>query len=102
RPRAPRALLSFPTRRSSDLGAGVTIGSHSASHPSFSDLTEEQQETELRESKLALEKGLGRAVDFFAYPYGDAGRDAAVSERLLRSEEHTSELQSLRHLVCRL
>src|SRR5947199_5708259 len=28
-----------------------------------------------------------------------AGRSAAL---LLRSEEHTSELQSLRHLVCRL
>src|SRR5262245_64124541 len=26
----------------------------------------------------------------------------AVPPRLLRSEEHTSELQSLRHLVCRL
>src|SRR5258705_6468797 len=28
--------------------------------------------------------------------------EAADSERALRSEEHTSELQSLRHLVCRL
>src|ERR1035438_10032618 len=26
----------------------------------------------------------------------------AAAERALRSEEHTSELQSLRHLVCRL
>src|SRR5947199_4399906 len=26
----------------------------------------------------------------------------AVSPRIVRSEEHTSELQSLRHLVCRL
>src|SRR5471030_3403956 len=30
------------------------------------------------------------------------GRHCAVSPRLRRSEEHTSELQSLRHLVCRL
>src|ERR1035438_10613846 len=28
--------------------------------------------------------------------------DSAVRERTIRSEEHTSELQSLRHLVCRL
>src|SRR5262245_3603444 len=27
---------------------------------------------------------------------------AAYRDRLIRSEEHTSELQSLRHLVCRL
>src|ERR1035441_9253678 len=26
----------------------------------------------------------------------------ALNEKVLRSEEHTSELQSLRHLVCRL
>src|SRR5690625_6141068 len=33
-----------------------------------------------------------------------AGRDAgaAEAERLMRSEEHTSELQSRGHLVCRL
>src|SRR5215472_19368847 len=28
--------------------------------------------------------------------------DVGVRWRILRSEEHTSELQSLRHLVCRL
>src|SRR5947199_7348636 len=31
-----------------------------------------------------------------------SNRDAARLERRQRSEEHTSELQSLRHLVCRL
>src|SRR5438045_7384203 len=29
-------------------------------------------------------------------------RDSAITGKSLRSEEHTSELQSLRHLVCRL
>src|ERR1035441_8182376 len=29
-------------------------------------------------------------------------RGNAICERVIRSEEHTSELQSLRHLVCRL
>src|ERR1039458_2055372 len=34
---------------------------------------------------------------------GRAGRDRCEAEATLpRSEEHTSELQSLRHLVCRL
>src|SRR5258705_10641842 len=32
---------------------------------------------------------------------GDAGR-VALGDAAPRSEEHTSELQSLRHLVCRL
>src|SRR5437899_7308225 len=29
-------------------------------------------------------------------------QDAKLGDRVQRSEEHTSELQSLRHLVCRL
>src|SRR5471030_3375016 len=36
---------------------------------------------------------------------GDSGRSNAPRSRMVamvRSEEHTSELQSLRHLVCRL
>src|SRR5258705_9097029 len=39
-------------------------------------------------------------------PRGAAGNDhrsiSHFQQHLLRSEEHTSELQSLRHLVCRL
>src|SRR5205814_4912167 len=31
-----------------------------------------------------------------------SGREAYPARQPLRSEEHTSELQSLRHLVCRL
>jgi peptidoglycan/xylan/chitin deacetylase (PgdA/CDA1 family) len=62
---------------------GVMIESHSASHPSFSTLSEVEHERELREAKEALEMGLGRKVEFFAYPYGDAGLDFARSQRLL-------------------
>src|SRR5262245_63575093 len=35
-------------------------------------------------------------------PVGDAGVPALPHHLVVRSEEHTSELQSLRHLVCRL
>src|SRR5215212_11652536 len=35
-------------------------------------------------------------------PRSRCGRASAASPRPARSEEHTSELQSLRHLVCRL
>src|SRR5437899_8046720 len=57
---------------------------------------------------------LGGVPDLFAgeevirlLPEGDLGRIAEVppigdGAVLARSEEHTSELQSLRHLVCRL
>src|SRR3989449_5840755 len=47
--------------------------------------------------RLAAEKGGGRPAVFhnLAYAYEQLGR-------LKRSEEHTSELQSRLHLVCRL
>src|SRR5439155_21339079 len=83
----PRHLHSFPTRRSSDLPQPGYCGCHSQT--------------------------LGRAL-----PFGPKAKtaDAAKSvscrrdeclcllaaERERRSEEHTSELQSRGHLVCRL
>src|SRR5262245_61121259 len=54
-------------------------------------------------------KDAGRLVAVFASPAGQAqtskvfvSYQAFKEWRLHRSEEHTSELQSLRHLVCRL
>src|SRR5258705_6005506 len=82
--RPPRSTL-FPTRRSSDLV--------------------EEGDRHFFLSLLAVADALGRVE-------GDAqvGRGIVVGEfhvhagagRDARSEEHTSELQSLRHLGCRL
>src|SRR5204862_4943220 len=74
-PPAPHALLSFPTRRSSDLRlAGPTEAVGAAS----------------RAGPLRCRSARGT----YSTPYG--------SRTHLRSEEHTSELQSRRDLVCRL
>src|SRR5690349_23549773 len=73
-----RDLHSFPTRRSSDLFGtkrGLFLACHDAWH--------------------------ARLAETFA----DASRDVPTEERfaaMARSEEHTSELQSRRDLVCRL
>src|SRR5262245_64272302 len=85
-----RVIPSFPTRRSSDLFA-----SHRA---------------RIRQP-LAGHMLIGRAlldrIDIAALP-DDYGIDitltltALATDAAIRSEEHTSELQSLRHLVCRL
>src|SRR5687767_15775312 len=79
---APRDLHSFPTRRSSDLNAYLKAG-----------------------AEMGV-IGLTVYVLFIASAY-TATR--AVRRRALRrpygaerSEEHTSELQSLAYLVCRL
>src|SRR5205814_9448919 len=75
---APGALHSSPTRRSSDL--------HSAQGPVG--LAAAVAVTEF----LTSSKTPGTVTEL---RHGDGRREP-------RSEEHTSELQSLRHLVCRL
>src|SRR5262245_63977494 len=81
----PQDLHSFPTRRSSDLNADDTVdrlgggtGVEAAGLAVARHLTAD-----------ALHDRLGRKRHFPKRVFG-------------RSEEHTSELQSLRHLVCRL
>src|SRR5690606_41844918 len=81
-----RALHSFPTRRSSDLNAKQTI-------------------------RIKLKAYDYRVIDRSAKKIIEAAeRTGAIiagpiplpTEKSLRSEEHTSELQSRENLVCRL
>src|SRR5689334_23932475 len=78
-----RDLHSFPTRRSSDLSvpAGPVIGS--GDYPAVDDTNPNDPSYD----------GVGRDGTF--------SFDSASSD-VVRSEEHTSELQSQFHLVCRL
>src|SRR5205823_12855424 len=82
-------LHSFPTRRSSDLGSSVlcstSVGMRMAGRTSRTSIAR------FIRARSAEAPGLARmnlAID--------------VRDVLPRSEEHTSELQSLAYLVCRL
>lgn len=79
----------FPKRRlmsASELRemstAGVTIGSHTRTHPRLPELDAEAKRSEIRGSKARLEDIIGRSVTTFAYPYGLFDDDAreAVEE----------------------
>lgn len=59
---------------------GFEIGSHSMTHPNMAEVSVEQARRELVESKKTLETQLGRAVRWFAYPFG--GRQHFSPERL--------------------
>src|SRR5207253_9878444 len=92
------ALHSFPTRRSSDLrriraGAGGQEVKIIAVTASVID--------DNRQGALA-----GGADDFMGKPFREAELfqklHAHLGVEYVRSEEHTSELQSRGHLVCRL
>src|SRR5205814_9738279 len=88
----PRDLPSFPTRRSSDL----SLSNHAFPHRSESKSGLHHFLMPLSFSRFF--SSLMNSCTSLKSMYTDAKRTYAT----LRSEEHTSELQSLRHLVCRL
>jgi peptidoglycan/xylan/chitin deacetylase (PgdA/CDA1 family) len=49
----------------------VTIGSHTLTHPILPRTPAAEIETEVRDSRRALEERLQRPIEFFAYPNGD-------------------------------
>lgn len=61
--------------------AVVTIGSHTLTHPVLPGTPPGEVETEVRESRKQLERGLQRPVDFFAYPNGDLDATAEACVR---------------------
>ncbi len=77
---APR-LMSWKELRllASD---GITIGAHPCTHPYLTKLPVIEARREIAEAKAILEAGLGRKVEFFAYPYTEynANLRAAVIE----------------------
>lgn len=73
--------------------AGFEIGSHTATHPRLTELTDDELVREIVDSKKALEDVIGKQVTTFSYPYGnydarvvraviEAGYSTAVSTRL--------------------
>jgi peptidoglycan/xylan/chitin deacetylase (PgdA/CDA1 family) len=59
----------------------VAIGSHTLTHPILTSLTGPALESEIRDSRGALEEKLGREVDTFAYPNGDYDAEALAYVR---------------------
>jgi peptidoglycan/xylan/chitin deacetylase (PgdA/CDA1 family) len=81
-----RRLMSAPQLREM-VAAGVTVGSHTRTHPRLPELDARARRDEIRGSKARLEDLLGCRVTNFAYPYGLFDEDArqAVEEAGYRS-----------------
>ncbi len=75
-----RALLMTWDDARRLVEAGMSIGSHTVTHPKLSGLTRAEQSSELVESKRRIERELGLEVSTVAYPYGvaDAFDDATL------------------------
>lgn len=54
--------------------SGIELGAHSVSHPQLDLLRPAVARAEIEGSRQALEDGIGRAVDTFAYPFGSYDR----------------------------
>jgi peptidoglycan/xylan/chitin deacetylase (PgdA/CDA1 family) len=68
----PMANLSWDeVREMADLG--FDIGSHTLSHPNLAAIPRDQARREIVDSRKVIEDKIGRAVPWFAYPFG--GRD---------------------------
>jgi peptidoglycan/xylan/chitin deacetylase (PgdA/CDA1 family) len=55
---------------------GMEFGAHTSTHPKLDRTPRPQIVTELKESRAAVEGWTRRPCRFFAYPYGNYGRDA--------------------------
>ena len=61
--------------------AGWEIGSHSRAHPQSHPARRRGARAELRESRLELERQLGRPCRSVAYPYGDVDERVIAAAR---------------------
>jgi peptidoglycan/xylan/chitin deacetylase (PgdA/CDA1 family) len=59
--------------------AGMTIASHSRTHPNLTKLSDAQVREEVLGSRQDLQKMLGINVDLFAYPYGSWNKRTAAA-----------------------
>ena len=78
-PGIPQLPLMNWSEAAEAAAAGVTVGAHTATHPRLSEVDEAALEREMGACRTAIEDRIGRAVDTFAYPYGN------LTERVRRA-----------------
>jgi peptidoglycan/xylan/chitin deacetylase (PgdA/CDA1 family) len=77
-----RELAGLDWARLGELAdAGWEIGSHTVSHPHLTRLDDAALERELRDSREAVEQGIGRGCPAIAYPYGDVDARVVAAAR---------------------
>jgi peptidoglycan/xylan/chitin deacetylase (PgdA/CDA1 family) len=64
---------------------GIDFGAHTMTHSDFSKLDLTKTRREIIDSKLEIERHLGKQVPFFSYPYGTLSKDAL---RVVKEEYH--------------
>src|SRR5205823_14855073 len=97
-----RSVLSFPTRRSSDLTDGGIMSEGLFALITAAIILASYRFAERRSILDATLLGTTIALAMLTRPEAVSLLVVLAIPLVLRSEEHTSELQSLAYLVCRL
>jgi peptidoglycan/xylan/chitin deacetylase (PgdA/CDA1 family) len=63
-------VLSWDNVREMDSN-GINFGAHTVNHPILTNLPLQQAQWEIIQSKIDIEKGLGKGISAFSYPNGD-------------------------------
>ena len=88
-------ILSWEDIERLSQDSHITFGSHGMSHASLGTLSRNQIETELKESKELLEKQLQKAVDYFAFPYGQRRDFGCATPELLQKIGYKAAVTTL-------
>jgi peptidoglycan/xylan/chitin deacetylase (PgdA/CDA1 family) len=73
-------IASWEELRQAQL-SGMTIGCHTMTHARLSDLDQNELNREIVDSKVVIERELGRKCDYFSWPFG---RDSDISHQALQ------------------
>ena len=93
-----RSIPDFPMlswdeiREMSDFG--IEFGSHTCSHAYLTQLSLDEMEAELRQSKLIIENEVKQPVRFFCHPYGDVNED---TQRMAKETGYSAAFGSLEY-----
>jgi peptidoglycan/xylan/chitin deacetylase (PgdA/CDA1 family) len=82
---ARQRYLTWPEVRAW-VELGHTVGAHTASHPILARVPAAGVRDELRQSRAAIERQIGHAVDLFAYPHGRAVDFTDETARIVAEE----------------
>src|SRR5205814_4444494 len=95
-------LHSFPTRRSSDLSRATECSQPMTTRSRNVRASENRRSSTYRKPARETTTIIRLESNPATCSTSEWGQITCSTKKLGRSEEHTSELQSLRHLVCRL
>ena len=83
-----------------DRGGLIEVGSHTATHSMLSMLPAKEQELEIQESKVDLERIVNHPITSFAYPYGSEADYTTDTVTLVREAGFQCACSNFPDIVC--